>query len=57
MPDEIYPVASQLHNLLIKTHVQDRAKIEVIKEVVARHFDVDALLARRAGKSFSPAVS
>jgi BioD-like phosphotransacetylase family protein len=46
VPDEIYPVASQLHNLLIKTHVQDRAKIEVIKEVVSEHFDVDALLAR-----------
>jgi BioD-like phosphotransacetylase family protein len=46
VPDEIYPVAKQLHNLLIKTHVQDRAKIETIKEVVAEHFDVDALLER-----------
>lgn len=46
VPDEIYPVASQLHGLLIKTHVQDRTKIEVIKQVVAEHFDVDALLER-----------
>ena len=46
LPDEIYPVASQLHQLLIKTHVQDRAKIETIKQVVSEHFDVDALLAR-----------
>ncbi|MGD8485820.1 MAG: AAA family ATPase [Chloroflexota bacterium] len=46
VPDEIFPVASQLHHLLIKTHVQDRAKIEVIKAVVAEHFDVDALLER-----------
>ena len=46
VPDEIYPVASQLHSLLIKTHVQDRAKIETIKQVVAEHFDVDALLQR-----------
>ena len=46
VPDEIYPVASQLHGLLIKTHVQDRSKIEVIKQVVAEHFDVDALLER-----------
>ena len=46
VPDEIYPMASQLHRLLIKTHVQDRDKIEAIKQVVARHFDVDALLAR-----------
>ncbi len=46
VPDEIYPVASQLHHLLIKTHVQDRAKIETIKHVVSEHFDVDGLLAR-----------
>jgi BioD-like phosphotransacetylase family protein len=52
VPDEIYPVASQLHNLLIKTHVQDRAKIEVIKEVVAEHFDVDGLLERLDAPTF-----
>ena len=46
VPDEIYPIASQLHRLLIKTHVQDRAKIEAIKQIVAQHFDVDALLER-----------
>ena len=46
VPDEIYPVASQIHDLLIKTHVQDRAKIEVIKQVVSEHFDVDALFER-----------
>jgi BioD-like phosphotransacetylase family protein len=44
--DEIYPIASQIHGLLVKTHVQDRTKIEVIKEVVAEHFDVDGLLDR-----------
>ena len=46
VPDEIYPVAKQIHGLLIKTHVQDHSKIEVIKEVVAEHFDVEALLDR-----------
>jgi hypothetical protein len=46
VPVEIYPVAKQLHNLLIKTHVQDRTKIAAILEVVGQHFDVDALLAR-----------
>ena len=46
VPDEIYPVASQIHGLLVKTHVQDRSKIDVIKNVVAEHFDVDALLER-----------
>jgi BioD-like phosphotransacetylase family protein len=44
--DEIYPIASQIHGLLVKTHVQDRSKIEVIKKVVAQHFDVDGLLER-----------
>ena len=46
VPDEIYPVASELHHLLIKTYVQHRAKIETIKQVVAEHIDVDALLQR-----------
>ncbi|MEX1295450.1 MAG: AAA family ATPase [Candidatus Limnocylindrales bacterium] len=44
--DEIYPMASQLHGLLIKTHVQDRAKIEAIKQLVAENLDVDVLLQR-----------
>jgi len=44
--DEIYPVASQMHDLLIKTHLADRSKIDVIKQVVAEHFDVDGLLDR-----------
>ena len=52
VPDEIYPVASQLHDLLIKTHVQDRSKIEIIKRVVAEHFDVDALLERLDAPTF-----
>jgi hypothetical protein len=46
VPDEIYPMASHLHELLIKTHVQDRAKIEAIKQIVAQNFDVDRLLQR-----------
>jgi BioD-like phosphotransacetylase family protein len=44
--DPIYPVASQIHGLLIKTHAQDRAKIEVIKRLVAEHFDIGYLLGR-----------
>jgi hypothetical protein len=44
--DEIYPIASQIHGLLVKTHAQDRTKIEVIKKVIAQHFDVDGLLER-----------
>ncbi len=56
VPDEIYPIASQLHRLLIKTHVQDRDKIEAIKQVVAQHFDVDALLARLDRPTFPVGV-
>lgn len=56
VPDEIYPIASQLHKLLIKTHVQDRAKIEAIKQVVAEHFDVDALLERLDRPTFPSGV-
>lgn len=44
--DEIYPVASAIHGLLVKTHVADRAKIHEIKRLVAEHFDVDGLLSR-----------
>ena len=46
VPDEIYPMASQLHRLLVKTHVQDRAKIEAIKQIVADDFELDRLLER-----------
>jgi len=58
--DEIYPVASQIHGLLVKTHVQDRTKIEVIKQVVAEYFDIDALLERldqSAASSSAPSGS
>jgi BioD-like phosphotransacetylase family protein len=44
--DEIYPVASAIHDLLVKTHLADKAKIDVIKQVVAENFDVDAMLER-----------
>jgi hypothetical protein len=44
--DEIYPVASDIHDLLVKTHLADKAKIEIIQQVVAEHFDVDRLLDR-----------
>ncbi len=44
--DEIYPVASAIHGLLVKTHLADKAKIDVIKQVVAENFDVASLLDR-----------
>ena len=47
--EETYQVASEIHDLLVKTHVADTAKIEEIKRIVADHFDVEALLARLDG--------
>jgi BioD-like phosphotransacetylase family protein len=43
---ETYDVASEIHDLLVKTHPADTAKIEEIKRLVTDHFDVDALLER-----------
>lgn len=54
--DEIYPVASQVHGLLVKTHLADRSKIDVIKQVVAEHFDVDGLLERLDSPGLSSAA-
>jgi BioD-like phosphotransacetylase family protein len=47
--DETYQVASEVHDLLVKTYAADTAKIEVIRKVVAEHFDVDALIERIDG--------
>ena len=44
--DETYRVASEVHDLLVKTHPADAAKIDEIKRLVADHFDVEALLDR-----------
>jgi BioD-like phosphotransacetylase family protein len=44
--DETYQVASEIHDLLVKTHPADGAKIEEIKRLVADHFDVESLLLR-----------
>ena len=44
--DETYHVASEIHDLLVKTYAADTAKIEVIRSIVAEHFDVDALMDR-----------
>jgi hypothetical protein len=44
--DETYAVASEVHDLLVKTHPADAAKIEATKRLVIDHFDVDRLLQR-----------
>jgi BioD-like phosphotransacetylase family protein len=44
--EDTYAAASQVHDLLVKTHPSDREKIDLIKALVATHLDVDRLLER-----------
>ncbi|HUQ44593.1 MAG TPA: AAA family ATPase [Candidatus Limnocylindria bacterium] len=44
VPDDTYTVASEVHDLLVKTHAADREKIELIKELVATNLDIDRVL-------------
>jgi uncharacterized protein len=43
--EDTYVVASELHDLLVKTHAADIDKIALIKALVAEHLDVDRILA------------
>jgi hypothetical protein len=45
VPADTYSVASEVHDLLVKTHPADREKIELIKQLVAENLDVDRILA------------
>ena len=45
VPEDTYVVASEVHDLLVKTHAADREKIELIKALVADHLDIDRILA------------
>jgi phosphate acetyltransferase len=42
--EDTYLVASEVHDLLVKTHPADREKIEAIKELVWAHLEIDAVL-------------
>lgn len=44
-----YEVASQVHDLTIKTRPADTQKIQMIRDLVSRHVDVNAILNRMAG--------
>ncbi len=44
VPDDTYLVASEVHDLLVKTHSADREKIALIKALVAEHLDIDRIL-------------
>ncbi|MBA2721288.1 MAG: AAA family ATPase [Chloroflexi bacterium] len=45
VPEDTYAVASEVHDLLVKTHPADVEKISLIKTLVAEHLDIDAILA------------
>jgi len=42
--EDTYAVASEVHDLLVKTHSSDREKVELIKELVGAHLDMDRIL-------------
>ena len=43
--EDTYSVASEVHDLLVKTHPADVEKIELIKRLVAENLDIDRILA------------
>jgi BioD-like phosphotransacetylase family protein len=45
VPEDTYVVASEIHDLLVKTHAADREKIELIKALVDEHLDIGRILA------------
>ncbi len=45
LDEDTYMVASDVHDLLIKTHAADREKIATIKAIVAASLDADRMLA------------
>ena len=44
VPEDTYVVASEVHDLLVKTHAADREKIELIKALVDEHLDMERVL-------------
>ena len=44
VPEDTYAVASEVHDLLVKTHVADREKIDEIKALVWEHLFIDRIL-------------
>jgi phosphate acetyltransferase len=46
--EDTYAAASEVHDLLVKTHADDVEKIELIKSITAEHLDTDRILARFA---------
>ena len=45
---DTYEAASRVHDLLVKTHPADREKIELTRQLVSEHLDIDRVLSRFA---------
>ena len=48
LDEDTYQVASDVHDLLVKTHAADRGKIAMIKSIVAASLDADRMLVAAA---------
>jgi BioD-like phosphotransacetylase family protein len=46
--DDTYEAASRVHDLLVKTHPADRQKIELTRQLISEHLDIDKILSRFA---------
>jgi hypothetical protein len=44
VPEDTYAVASEVHDLLVKTHPADHEKIALIKALVAEHLEIGRIL-------------
>ena len=53
VPEDTYAVASEIHDLLVKTHIADGEKIEEIKALVWEHLFIDRV-SRSPPRSSSP---
>ncbi|HET7726529.1 MAG TPA: AAA family ATPase [Candidatus Limnocylindrales bacterium] len=53
--EDTYVVASEVHDLLVKTHPADREKIELIKSLVASSIDLDRILEVAAPAAYAAA--
>ena len=51
---DTYEAASRVHDLLVKTHPADRAKIELTRQLISEHLDIDHILSRFADASALP---
>ncbi len=62
VPEDTYQVASELHDLLVKTHPADAGKIAEIKALLWEYLFIDRVLevaerARSTDRSTDPSIS